>query len=278
MSDVSTPVSDPVGERPRPARPAASWARAARPTERLRRLAAVALPFLLWEVAALLADNRLLPGPLEVIERLIVLASSGRLWFHGQLTLQRGLAGLAIAVVGGLAVGILMARSRSFEAVVEPILAATYPVPKLALYPLIILTLGFGGASKIAMVALECFYPISYNTYSGVQGIDRKYFWLARNVQAGLPSRIGIMMRAATPSIMASMRMAMPIMLVIMVVTELIGESRGLGFMIRQAGTNFQPTEALAVVLLLGILGYVLDRLLVAATKRLAFWARGVEL
>lgn len=63
-----------------------------------------------------------------------------------------------------------------------------------------------------------------------------------------------------------------------MVVTELIGESRGLGFLIRQAGTNFEPSTGLAVILLLAIIGFVLDRLVVGATHRLAFWARGVEI
>jgi ABC-type nitrate/sulfonate/bicarbonate transport system permease component len=245
---------------------------------RFRRAIATILPFLVWELGAQAAQNRLLPGPIAVMQELLVLLSGGQIWFHGRLTLQRGLIGLTIAIVLGLTFGILMARSRWFEAIFQPILAATYPVPKLALYPLLILSLGFGGASKIAMVALECFYPIAYNTYSGVGNIDKKYFWLARNVEAGRAARTAIMLRAAMPSIMASMRMAAPIMLVIIVVTELIGESRGLGFLIRQAGTNFQPTTSLAIILLLGIIGYALDRIIVAMTRRLAFWARGVEL
>lgn len=245
---------------------------------RFRRAVATLLPFLLWELSARAAQNRLLPGPVAVVEELVMLLRGGQIWFHGQLTLQRGFGGLLIAIVLGLSFGVLMARSRWFEAIFQPILAATYPVPKLALYPLLILSLGFGGASKVAMVALECFYPIAYNTYSGVGNIDKKYFWLARNVEAGRVARTSIMVRAAMPSIMASMRMAAPIMLVIIVVTELIGESRGLGFMIRQAGTNFQPTTSLAIILLLGIIGYLLDRIIVAATRRLAFWAKGVEL
>lgn len=243
-----------------------------------RRLAVVVAFFAAWEVGARVADNRLLPPPVDVVQALYQLIVGGDLWFHGQLTFQRGIIGLAIAVVSGLAFGIALARSPLMRAAFEPLLAATYPVPKLALYPLLILILGFGGASKITMVALECFYPIAYNTFSGVQHIDKRYFWLARNVEAPRSSRLAIMLRAATPSIMASMRMATPIMLVIMVVTELIGESRGLGYMIRQAGTDFEPAGALAVILFLGILGYVLDRLLVAATGRLAFWARGVDL
>lgn len=245
---------------------------------RFRKAVAFFLPFVIWQIAASLADNRLFPAPIEVMRALWRLIADGTIWFHAQLTFQRGIVGLAIAVVAGVLFGLLLARSRWAEATFEPILAATYPIPKLALFPLLVLMLGFGGASKVAMVALECAYPIIYNTYSGVQAIDKHYFWLARNVEASRVERGRLMLRAATPTIMASLRMAVPIMLVIMVVTELIGESRGLGYLIRQAGTDFLPANALAVILLLAMIGFVLDRLVVAATRRLAFWARGIEL
>lgn len=245
---------------------------------RFRRTVAFFLPFVLWEIAARLADNRLLPAPVDVVRTLWRLITGGTIWFHAQLTFQRGIVGLLIAVVAGVGLGFLLGRSRWAEAMFQPILAATYPIPKLALFPLLVLMLGFGGASKVAMVALECLYPIAYNTYAGVQDINKTYFWVAQNVGAGRLARGRMMLRAATPTIMASLRMAVPIMLVIMVVTELIGESRGLGFLIRQAGTNFEPDTALAVILLLAIIGFVLDRLVVAATRRLAFWAKGVEL
>lgn len=243
-----------------------------------RRALAVVLPFLAWEMAARLADNRLLPGPVEVAGTLVSLIGDGTIWFHGSLTLQRGAVGLAVAIVAGLALGVLLARVRWAEAMFQPLLAATYPVPKIALFPLVILILGFGAASKIAMVALECVYPIAYNTYAGIQGVDRNYLWVARNAEAGLGARVSILLRGALPAVMAAMRMAVPIMLVIMVVTELIGESRGLGFLIRQSGTDFAPAEGLAVILLLGILGFALDRLVVWLSGRLAFWAKGVAL
>lgn len=245
---------------------------------RARRLGVLVALFALWEFGARVADSRLLPGPVAVVGQLATDLGSGLIWFHAQLTLQRGLLGLVIALVLGVAGGVLLARVRWADATFEPILAATYPVPKLALYPLLILALGFGGASKVAMVALECVYPIVYNTYAGVQGLDKHLFWLTRNVGAGRVARTGVMLRGATPSIMAGVRMAVPIMLVIMVVTELIGESRGLGFLIRQAGTDFAPQSALAIILLLGIVGFLLDRVVVAITRRLAFWARGVQL
>jgi ABC-type nitrate/sulfonate/bicarbonate transport system permease component len=245
---------------------------------RLRRVAAVVLPFILWQLAAESAQNRLVPPPTLVFETLWDAIESGLIWDHGKITFARGLVGLGIAIAAGLAIGFAMARSRWVDAALHPTITALYPVPKLALFPVFILILGFGAWSKIALVALECAYPVIYNTYDGVQRTQRSFLWVARNVGAGRWERAKMFMRAATPSVMAALRMAVPIMLVVMVVTEFLGESRGLGYLIRRAGTEFEPESALAVILLLGIIGFVLDRLVVFLTRRLAFWERGVEL
>jgi ABC-type nitrate/sulfonate/bicarbonate transport system permease component len=245
---------------------------------RVRRVAAVVVPFILWDLLAATANSRLLPGPLAVAETLWQMLSDGTIWFHAQLTFQRGILGLTIAVVGGVLLGILLARVRWLDAALEPLIAATYPVPKLALYPLLILMLGFGAASKVAMVALECAYPIILTVYAAVQSIDKHYFWLLRNVEAPPRARFTVIARATTPAMVASLRMATPIMLVIMVVTEILGESRGLGYLIRRAGTDFDPMTAMAVILLLAIIGFVLDRIIVFAANRTGRWAGEVRL
>ncbi len=245
---------------------------------RVRRVAAVVVPFILWDLLAATANSRLLPGPLAVAETLWQMLSDGTIWFHAQLTFQRGILGLTIAVVGGVLLGILLARVRWLDAALEPLIAATYPVPKLALYPLLILMLGFGAASKVAMVALECAYPIILTVYAAVQSIDKHYFWLLRNVEAKPRARFVVIARATTPAMVASLRMATPIMLVIMVVTEILGESRGLGYLIRRASTDFDPMTAMAVILLLAIIGFVLDRLIVFAANRTSRWAGEVRL
>jgi ABC-type nitrate/sulfonate/bicarbonate transport system permease component len=245
---------------------------------RLRRIAAVVVPFIMWDLAAAAAASRLLPGPLAVGETLWEALADGTIWFHAQLTFQRGILGLAIAVVGGVTLGVLLARVRWLDAALEPLVAATYPVPKLALFPLLILILGFGAASKVAMVALECAYPIILTVYAAVQSIDKHYFWLLRNVEAKPLARFAVIVRATTPAMVASLRMATPIMLVIMVVTELLGESRGLGYLIRRASTEFDPMTALAVILLLAIIGFVLDRLIVLVANRTSRWAGEVRL
>jgi ABC-type nitrate/sulfonate/bicarbonate transport system permease component len=242
------------------------------------RLGWVAAPLAVlatWEVTALIADDRLFPTPDVVIDTLVERLTDGDLLTHAQVTFERGFTGLAIAIAIGIALGVAMGRSRVLAAMLEPLMAATYPVPKIALYPLFILAFGFGAGAKIALVALECAYPIAYNTFAGIQGIRRQYFLVAMNVEAGRWERVKLAIRAATPSVLAGVRIAIPIMLVIITVTELLGESVGLGFLIQDAGSSFDAAGGLAVVLFLGICGFVFDRLIVAATRVLAFWQRG---
>jgi NitT/TauT family transport system permease protein len=245
----------------------------------IRRLLAIVGAFVLWQILSLRAESPLMPTFDSVVERLLADIESGLIWRHAQVTLLRGGIGFAIAIIAGVTLGILMARNRLVEAAIEPLLAATYPVPKLALYPIFILWLGLGAESKIALVALECLYPIAYNTYAGARGVNKTQMWAAMNAGAGRLRIVwSVVLKSSLPSILAGIRIALPLALVVMVVTELIGESLGLGYLIRSAGTRFQPEGALAVVLLLGIIGFVFDRLTVLATRVFAFWERGTRL
>ena len=246
-----------------------------RPGRRLAGALAVGATLAAWEVGARVAGSPLFPRLTLVLSRLWRDASSGLVWDHARVTLSDGLAGLGIALVTGVALGLVMARVRLLDAALGPLVAATYPVPKLALYPLVLLTFGLGTASKVAIVGLECMYPIAYATYGGARSVDVQLLWVCRNAGAGRLATIrNVIVPATAPSLLAGVRVAVPTMLVVMVVTELLGESRGLGFLIRLAGANFEPEGALAVVLLLGILGFLLDRVLLALGAVLLPWDR----
>jgi ABC-type nitrate/sulfonate/bicarbonate transport system permease component len=244
---------------------------------RVRRTAAVVGALAAWQLLATTANSPLLPTLDDTIRRLVNDTAAGLVTEHAVTTVTRGFIGFGLALAIGVLLGVLMGRSRTAEAMFEPVLGATYAIPKLALFPIFILLFGFGGPSKIALVALECAYPIAYNTYEGVRSTSKQLVWVARNAGAGRLATSAIMLRSALPAILAGVRIALPIMLVIMTVTELLGESRGLGFLIRSAGANFEPDGALAIVLLLGVLGFVLDRLIVALTRVLVFWQKGAR-
>lgn len=245
----------------------------------VRRVAGPAAVVGGWEVYARVSENRLAPTVDKIGGRLWQLAESGDLWFHARLTLFRGSLGLGLALAAGIAVGLLMARSRWIDAALEPLLGGLYSIPKISLYPVMIAVFGLGGAAKVWQVALECAFPIAFNTYAGAASIDKNYLWLARNA-GGSNLRItrDILAPATLPSILTGLRIATPIMLIVITVTELIGESRGLGFLIGNAQANFRPDEAMAVVVVLGVIGFALDRINVWIGRRLVFWERGVQL
>jgi ABC-type nitrate/sulfonate/bicarbonate transport system permease component len=245
---------------------------------RVRRMSSLLTIVVAWELYARISASRLTPSTLAILDRLYSDIVSGQLWFHAQITLYRGFTGLAFALVFGVAVGIAMARSRWLDAALNPFLAVLYPIPKLSLYPVAILILGFGAASKIWQAGLECFFPIAYNAYAGARAVDRNYLALARNAGASRRHVLkDVIAPSMLPSILTGLRIAMPIMLIVITVTELLGESRGLGFLIRDAQARFNADRALAVVLVLGVLGFLLDRIIVWVTNRVVFWERGVQ-
>ena len=243
-----------------------------------RRLAGMAALTGGWELYAQLSNNRLIPSIGKIASRLWQLIESGDLWFHARLTLQRGFIGLGLALLLGVAIGLFMARNRWVDAALEPLLGGFYSIPKISLYPIMIAALGLGGSAKILQVALDCAFPILFCTYAGAKAVDKSYLWLARNTETSQWRLIKDIFAPLTlPSILTGLRVATPIMLIVITVTELIGESRGLGFLIGNAQANFRPGEAMAVVVVLGVLGFALDRLNVFVSARLVFWEKRVQ-
>ncbi|MDV6012005.1 ABC transporter permease [Haloechinothrix sp. LS1_15] len=258
---------------------ASSALRNASPGPTLRRLLGIALLLAVWEFVAVTSGARLMPTLSEIGTRVVFDIQTGALWFHARITLGLAFAGLLIAIVVGCAIGILMARSRWAEAMLQPILGATYPIPRLALYPILILVFGLGAAPKVTLVALECLYPMALGTYVGARAVTKDQLWLARNIGAGWFRTLrDVIVPAALPAMLTGLRAAAPIMLIVIVVTEMIGESRGLGYMLMLARANFEPDGVLAVVAVLGVLGFAFDRLIALLTRVLVFWERGVTL
>ena len=232
------------------------------------------IPIVLWQANAWVQQNPILaPGIELIVESMIDAARSGDLWYNASVSLRTALQGLMLAAVLGIALAILMAQSRLAMAIFSPFLSATYPVPKMALYPIFILIFGLGTLPVTLLVALECMYPITYNTLQGVQSTNKDLVRAAANADAGrLRTFSAVQIPSALPAVLTGLRIAVPIMVVVTVVVEMLGQSRGLGFMIRDAGRHFEPSLALGVILLLGVIGLLLDQLVQVATRKLVFW------
>ena len=217
----------------------------------------------------------LFPSLMKIFDQLVYFFSRPAMLGEALVSLERALGGFALAAVVGILLGIVMGRSRLVAALLDPLFSGTYAVPKLALFPIFIFVFGIGSLSKIALVFLECLYPIVIMTYAGARDVSRALLWSAQNMGA---SRAAILRRvvipATTPYIFAGFRVAVPVAMIVVVITEMISSADGLGYLVIYSLSSLRTDRMLAVVVVIALIGYALDKLLVLARNRLIYWEK----
>jgi ABC-type nitrate/sulfonate/bicarbonate transport system permease component len=242
------------------------------------------LPFLLvgtalamWEAAARsgLWSPLLFPSLAKIFGELAVFFTKSEMLLEILVSLERALGGFALAAGVGIFLGMLMGRSRLVAGLLDPLFSGTYAVPKLALFPIFIFVFGIGSLSKVALIFLECLYPIVIMTYHGARGVNRVLLWSAQNMGA---SRAQILRRvvvpATAPFVFAGFRVALPIAMIVVVITEMISSADGLGYVVIYSLASLRTDRMLAVVVAIALLGLALDRALVALRNRLVYWEK----
>jgi len=244
----------------------------------LVRWYSIPLLLLVWLVSVEggLTESRLLPSPLRVWAVLVEDVGNGTLVYHAYVTITRALTGFVLAAVVGIPFAALMARSATWRNLFEPIFFLGYPIPKIALYPIFVYAFGIGAPSKIAFTFLECLYPIVVTCYFGFRAIQTRLIWTAQNFGA---SRITVLRRvvlpSALPSVFSGLRVALPISIIVVVITEMIGDSIGLGYYIEVSGIRFTFENVYAAIVVIGVCGFLLDRLLMLFRRRIVYWQKG---
>jgi len=242
------------------------------------------LPFLLvgialaaWETAARsgLWSPLLFPSLEKIFRELGLFFTKTEMLLEIQVSLERALGGFALAAAAGILLGIVMGRSRFVAGLLDPLFSGTYAVPKLALFPIFIFVFGIGSLSKVALVFLECLYPIVIMTYAGARDVNRALLWSAQNMGA---SRAAILRRvvipATTPFIFAGFRVAVPVAMIVVVITEMVASADGLGYQVIYAMSSLRTDRMLAVVIVIAALGYALDKAVVLLRDRLIYWEK----
>jgi NitT/TauT family transport system permease protein len=243
----------------------------------IARWYSVPLLLLLWQAVSLagLVSPRLVPDPRLVAQTFWADLMDGTLVHHGEFSVMRALIGYGLAAVVGTAVGLLMARSRLARDFVEPVFFFGYPIPKIALFPVFAFVFGFGTPSKIAFVFLECLYPIAIATYFGFAQVPQRHIWAAQSMGAGRATILWrVMIPAALPAIFSGLRIALPIAIVVVIITEMIGDTTGLGFYITNAAVSFKYPGVYAGIAAVAILGFVFDRAFALLRNRVIHWER----
>ena len=130
-----------------------------------------------WQALLMLGigDRRFIPAPSDIAVRFWQLAANGELWVHTGVTLYRVFAGFLVGAIPAIAIGLVMAMFKPVRIFFDPLIAVLFPIPKIALMPLLLLAFGFGDASKVALVAIAVFFPVVVNTYVGAANIEKIY-------------------------------------------------------------------------------------------------------
>jgi NitT/TauT family transport system permease protein len=243
----------------------------------IERWYSIPLLLVLWQAAvgSGLVESRLLPSLLRVWSVLVKDTANGVLPYHTAITLGRAATGFILAAIAGVPFAAAMARSAVIRNLFEPIFFFGYPVPKIAFFPVFTYIFGIGSPSKIAFAFLECVYPIVLTAYLGFRAIPKSLIWAAENMGAPNSTIIRrVVMPAAMPGIFNGLRIALPVSIIVIVLTEMIGDSRGLGYYIAVSGTRFEYANVYAAILVIGICGFVLDRAMLFLRKKSIHWER----
>lgn len=225
---------------------------------------------LLWQGLYEYAGKVALTSPLQTLRLSAELLGSSSFWPHLEETGLAVLQGLVIAVLGGLAAGLALGAHRLSGEVAEPILVALYSIPKITLYPIILLFFGIGMPAKVAFGAIHGIVPIAIFTMSAVQGISPVYLKTARTLRMG-PWEVArtILFRAAMPEIFTGLRVGFALTLVGTLMGEMFGSQRGLGFLLMRAMGTHDMATIMSVTLLLVVFAVAVSVGLMAIDRRL---------
>jgi ABC-type nitrate/sulfonate/bicarbonate transport system permease component len=215
----------------------------------------------------------MLPPFSTVAERIYADAIGGELWRNLWVTMFRAITGFAIAAVGGIALGAMMARSRIVRWFFDPIISVGFPMPKIAFLPIIILWLGLYDVSKISVVVFDAIFPVVTATLAGLAGVEKELIWSGRNMGASERELMWqVALPAALPQILTGLQVALPIALIVAIIAEMAMGGYGLGGAMMSASRFADSRGVFAGIVEIAIVGYALIKAMALIRRRLLVW------
>jgi ABC-type nitrate/sulfonate/bicarbonate transport system permease component len=228
-----------------------------------------------WEIAARLGWVSMLffPAPSIILRSLIHLSLEGVLLRNIFISLIRLFLGILIGGGIGTLLGLAMGMSPSLRQVLEPIISAAHPVPKIAIFPLFLVMFGIGETSKIVVTSLAAFFPMLINTMIGVRQIHPIYFEVVENYGANKRKTFTrVVLPGSLPAILAALLLALNITLLLTIAVEMVSARDGLGGMIWLAWQTMRTEEMYASLVIIVLLGIAFNQLFHRLVLRLIPW------
>src|SRR5262245_44487884 len=236
---------------------------------------ALALVVALWQLAgsAGWVNPLFLPAPSAIAMATWKLATTGALWQHVSWSIMRIGSGWIVGTAAGVLVGFAIGLSTLARSVGITFISALFPIPKIALLPLLILCLGIGEEPKIATIALGVFFSTAISVYSGVDAVPRNLIRMAQSFNVPFPAIVrGVTWPGAAVTILAGFRITASVALLLVVSAEMIGAEFGIGAFVLQAGNLMQTDQLLAGVVILSLFGLAVGKLINLLETRLLHW------
>ncbi|GII01123.1 ABC transporter permease [Planobispora takensis] len=248
------------------------------------RLWLVPVVLVAWEVATRMAEDIFFPPPTTIAARMHELWFSGpaqQLWLtEGALdniptSLGRIFAGWLLAGVIGTALGIMLGRSERFSQFVDPLIQFGRAIPPPALLPFFLALFAVGAQMQIATIVFGIIWPILLNAGDGARHVDRLHLETAAAFGLSRGQRLTrVILPSAMPKIFAGLRLSLSLALILMVISELVGSTNGIGFQLLDAQRSYDYPGVWGSIVLLGVLGYLLNAAFLAAERRILSWHR----
>ncbi len=234
---------------------------------------ALLLLFLEWGTRAGWITSLTLPRPSDVARTLGDLWASGLFWTHMAPSLARLAVGALMGVTTGIAIGVAIGLFSYARAGLVPLVAAMFPIPKIALLPLFVIWFGIDEGSKYALIALGTFTPTVVSTYGAVDNVDRTLIRMGQSFGLSWASIVRkIVLPGALPGILSGLRVSLAIGIILLVAAEMLGAEYGIGAYILQAGALYDLERLFAGVVVLSALGVLTSWAIGQIEKRLLRW------
>ena len=200
---------------------------------------------------------------------------AGGFWYHAGITIYESLAGLALGSIVGAIIGFALGASRSMERVFYPFIIAFQALPKVALAPLLVIWFGLGYDGKIYITAIITFFPVLTGAIAGAHAVEPERLDLARSCNAS-PSQTmrKIIIPSALPFLFAGLNVASALAVLGAIVGEFVGARSGLGMLLIQYDQAMQIAPLFAVLVLLGVIGFLINHAVRVVERRYCFWAQ----
>lgn len=231
---------------------------------------------MLWQVLsdAGKINQSIMPKPTTIVQKLIPILQNGTLLNNLLASLHRVVIGYVAGALLGISFGVIIGFFPLAEKLTAIMIGIFRPIPALACVPLLILALGIGEESKIAVIMIGSFWPVLLNTIQGIKNVDPKLLQLGRVLEKSRFQVITtIILPSAFPSIFTGLRLGISSSWINIVAAEMIAASSGIGHMISYAREMSQPAMVLIGIFTIGLVGLLIDVIVIALQKKVVYWS-----